>query len=410
MSLGLPAHLAPQAVRRSFIFGQHAVALTLLILTFFSVLVVQSEHTEIALWPAAMGLIPAIALLGMRERTLSSLWSVSYLAALALGAFVLVTVALGQPEPILDAAGFSFLGVKIAAIMVGGGGIGSLAGIGWAVTGYLTIEATVAAATVIAGGDVAFDGALFLVVVAAIIVIPIINPISRRQLVAQPRIHSAAQDELLAALRYKVEIKAAALMHDTVLNHLAAIADSKGEELGRGIAEQVRRDVESLVGEDWLTEAPTHANARSRLEWQHSGLFTAIQEGRMLGLEIETTGDLTAVGRLDRATSIALGLAVKQCLVNVIKHSGTEHAEVAVYGSGQLLSVLVVDSGLGFDESATTTSRFGLRVSVRKRMESVGGRVDVWSTPGRGTSIMIQVPLRDEHANIPAFEGGEPSG
>lgn len=129
----------------------------------------------------------------------------------------------------------------------------------------------------------------------------------------------------------------------------------------------------------------------------------------MLGLDVDTTGDLTAVGRLDRNTSIALGLAVKQCLVNVIKHSGTEHAEVAVYGSGQLLSVLVVDSGRGFVESTATTSRLGLRMSVRKRMEAVGGRVDVWSTPGRGTSIMIQVPLVEEAVHASAIDGDESS-
>ena len=114
-----------------------------------------------------------------------------------------------------------------------------------------------------------------------------------------------------------------------------------------------------------------------------------------MGLEIEATGDLAAVGRLDRESSIALGLAVKQCLVNVLKHSGTTHAEVAVYGSESALSVMVIDNGCGFSEAATGPDRLGLRSSVRKRIELVGGQVNVWSTPGRGTSIMIKIPVAE---------------
>jgi signal transduction histidine kinase len=98
------------------------------------------------------------------------------------------------------------------------------------------------------------------------------------------------------------------------------------------------------------------------------------------------------VARLDHESSTALGLAVKQCLVNVLKHSGTTQAEVAVYGSEADVSVMVVDTGKGFMETETGADRLGLRNSVRRRIEAIEGTVQVWSTPGRGTSIMIRVP------------------
>ena len=103
-----------------------------------------------------------------------------------------------------------------------------------------------------------------------------------------------------------------------------------------------------------------------------------------------------AVARLDRESSAALGLAVKQCLVNVLKHSGTTQAEVAVYGSDADVSVMVVDTGKGFTEAETGVDRLGLRNSVRRRIEAVEGTVQVWSTPGRGTSIMIRVPVETD--------------
>jgi signal transduction histidine kinase len=51
-----------------------------------------------------------------------------------------------------------------------------------------------------------------------------------------------------------------------------------------------------------------------------------------------------------------------------------------------------VDAGSGFEEAETGDDRLGLRQSVRRRIELVSGTVQVWSTPGRGTSVMIRVP------------------
>ncbi|MDQ1579164.1 MAG: hypothetical protein QOE21_1851, partial [Microbacteriaceae bacterium] len=53
---------------------------------------------------------------------------------------------------------------------------------------------------------------------------------------------------------------------------------------------------------------------------------------------------------------------------------------------------MVVDTGRGFSEGETGADRLGLRTSVRRRIEAIQGSVQVWSTPGRGTSIMIRIP------------------
>jgi signal transduction histidine kinase len=104
------------------------------------------------------------------------------------------------------------------------------------------------------------------------------------------------------------------------------------------------------------------------------------------------TGDFYAVGRLTRERDIAVGLAVKQCLVNVMRHAQVEHAEVVIIGSERDVSVMVIDSGRGFSEAHVGADRLGIRQSVRRRIEAVGGEVKVWSQPGRGTSVLIRVP------------------
>jgi len=55
--------------------------------------------------------------------------------------------------------------------------------------------------------------------------------------------------------------------------------------------------------------------------------------------------------------------------------------------------VMVIDSGSGFVEQSVGGDRLGLRQSIRGRIEGVGGSVQVWTTPGVGTSVSLTVPL-----------------
>jgi hypothetical protein len=209
---------------------------------------------------------------------------------------------------------------------------------------------------------------------------------------AQPSLHRAARDEQLSAMRYQIELKAAAVMHDTVLNHLAAIANAQEGALDPKLRDQIDRDLEVLVGEEWLLDSDGPADQDTHIEWRSSRLFRAVEESRELGLEVDVSGDVSAVSRLGVEHAAAVALATKQCLVNVLRHAGTDRAEVVVYGSEHEVSVMVIDTGKGFTEDETGADRLGLRHSIRRRIENVGGTVQVWSTPGKGTSVMIRVP------------------
>lgn len=393
MSLGIPAHLAPQALSRAFAKGQHAVALTCLSGALLLVFIFQWSNLELVLWPAALALMPLIALLWLNDRSRTTFSSVSYLIVGGAGVYWYAITFSSQTVPGLASEEFSFALPKVALLMVGGPGAGLVTGVLWATAGYLIAEIAVGVAVVESGQPLTFDLITFLTLLALFAILVLVDVGRRSSWRAQPRLHRAARDEQVAALRYRIEAKAAALMHDTLLSHLAAIANSTSATLPAALQVQVERDLEILIGEEWLSDGSAVVDAQARTDWRSSGLYAAIQESRLIGLEVESTGDLAAVARLDRESSAALGLAVKQCLVNVLKHSGTTQAEVAVYGSDSDVSVMVVDTGRGFTEAETGADRLGLRNSVRRRIEAVEGTVQVWSTPGRGTSIMIRVPV-----------------
>jgi CheY-like chemotaxis protein len=101
---------------------------------------------------------------------------------------------------------------------------------------------------------------------------------------------------------------------------------------------------------------------------------------------------------LSEEQAILLYQSVRELLINVAKHAKTSHATVSlvVEGSDQLL-LTVQDGGCGFNigsaEAKSAGEHFGL-LSVNERMEAMGGWLKVDSVPGRGTTIILGLPLK----------------
>ena len=92
--------------------------------------------------------------------------------------------------------------------------------------------------------------------------------------------------------------------------------------------------------------------------------------------------------------AILLFQSVRELLINVAKHAKTDRATVALRVDEQnRLCIEVQDRGRGFDPEADKTgSHFGL-FSVKERMEAMGGRLEVKSTPGQGTTVTLLLPV-----------------
>ena len=59
-------------------------------------------------------------------------------------------------------------------------------------------------------------------------------------------------------------------------------------------------------------------------------------------------------------------------------------------------------------EAETGSDRLGLRQSVRKRIERLGGSVVIWSRPGAGTSVLLTLPAGPAPAGTPASSAPTP--
>jgi signal transduction histidine kinase len=78
-------------------------------------------------------------------------------------------------------------------------------------------------------------------------------------------------------------------------------------------------------------------------------------------------------------------------LHNVLKHADATHARVRVhYGGGELV-LEIVDDGRGFDEAHVSQGHLGV-AGMRARAGLIGGRLEIESRPGTGTTVRVAVP------------------
>jgi two-component sensor histidine kinase len=87
-----------------------------------------------------------------------------------------------------------------------------------------------------------------------------------------------------------------------------------------------------------------------------------------------------------------LFLGFKEALNNAARHSAASEVWVRVRVQGHSLHVRVEDNGQGFDPAAARGGH-GL-ANMQARLQALGGRAEVRSQPGRGTSVTFHLPLQ----------------
>lgn len=102
----------------------------------------------------------------------------------------------------------------------------------------------------------------------------------------------------------------------------------------------------------------------------------------------------------DLRLRIFLFEAVRELLLNVVKHAGTDQVRVSLVRLDEdVLRLRVEDFGQGFDPKALTEAdkERGLGLSaLRERIDLMKGQVKVDSAPGRGTRVEITMPIKSE--------------
>ena len=95
---------------------------------------------------------------------------------------------------------------------------------------------------------------------------------------------------------------------------------------------------------------------------------------------------------LDEARSIVVFRIVQESLTNIGRYAQADQVRVCFGVSGRRLGVEIQDNGQGFDpQKQGMPTTFGL-LGMKERALALGGRLDIVSAPGQGTTIGLSIP------------------
>ncbi len=97
--------------------------------------------------------------------------------------------------------------------------------------------------------------------------------------------------------------------------------------------------------------------------------------------------------RLPLETEQALYRVTQEALANVARHSRARRVDISLVYNSDSIQLSLSDDGCGFDVS-TKSYGMGLR-SIRERVSSIHGTLQIQSAPGHGTRILIQAPIKN---------------
>lgn len=217
----------------------------------------------------------------------------------------------------------------------------------------------------------------------------------RRGLRRIAQIGLAHQAERQASETEAQRRQSARLLHDTVLATLTLLAHSgvgvSADALRQQAAEDARLLRQLRLGS---TPMPRFSGSYSLEPVGETTLGTTLESVKQRFLRMGLTVRWHGTGQVLLPNDVldAFLLALAECLENVRRHAGVTEADVTITESDDALRAVVTDAGVGFDPAAITTERLGFSESVVARLRDVGGNTRVFSTPGAGTTVMLEVP------------------
>lgn len=160
--------------------------------------------------------------------------------------------------------------------------------------------------------------------------------------------------------------------------------------------EEIIHKAEEIL-EDALTAVKEISNKLSPHLLTYYGLNSAIQSfvGKLeetSSLKIEFESNLSR--RLDMEIEAAIYRALIECVNNTIKHSFAKYIVIMLNDTGDQIQVHYKDDGIGYDMGETFSNQKGLGLfNLQNRIQTIGGRIALFSKPGKGVDYQIVVNL-----------------
>ena len=162
------------------------------------------------------------------------------------------------------------------------------------------------------------------------------------------------------------------------LNDAVALADDTLEKL-RAISHSLRPPALDAIGLNSVLERLCKSfTQRTQMPVSYVGM------------------DTTAISN---PIDICLYRILQEGLTNCAKHGQVSQVEVSLKRNGEVVQLSIQDNGQGFDLADTLSDQnetgIGL-IDMQERLESLNGRMNVYSKPGAGARLVATIPLEEK--------------
>lgn len=391
----LPREVAGRIITSAIARGAWAVnaasiALTIPILVEFAI-----RQGDLAALPVCVPILAGLVLLAVFAFFRPVRWvALVYLPLAAAGTVVYQLTLLAVHPTVQHDALFLFNRPAVSLVLIGVAGTSTLSGILWITMGLAVstitsfLVAAVARVPLLVGWGPVL---LFLLYLAAYLALEAIQGSQRRRL---PNFEELEEETRRLAREENLRARIAAAVHDTLLNDLSIVMTAP-DEIDERVSARLRSDIATLTSPEWLHESAEVVVTDDQDSSMRNQMMLMISDLQWRGLTVHVTGSGSGIYRLAADAATAIVDAIRACLENVLRHSGTNVAELDLAYTPDEVTVIVSDEGDGFDPDEVADDRLGLRHSIVERIRAVGGSVKIWSTPGEGTSVIMRVPVEE---------------
>lgn len=228
----------------------------------------------------------------------------------------------------------------------------------------------------------------------------------RDQLAAQI---GAARDALAAAQRGREKISRD--LHDGTIQSLYAIQLGLARTAGRLRSEPthagselmgIRQELDSVIAEirQFITEG-AEAERTVNLGLVLQAVVQRARAGTTVRIDLHCDPEASTHVTGDQAVQLAN--IAREALSNALRHGRPTQVTLGLRLQDRVVTLEVADDGCGFDPAALTLPGVGL-ASMSARAKDAGGTLDILSSSGQGTRIVVKLPMRAvmmEGADLP---------
>ncbi|HEX4130330.1 MAG TPA: two-component regulator propeller domain-containing protein [Pirellulales bacterium] len=203
-------------------------------------------------------------------------------------------------------------------------------------------------------------------------------------------------------------------LHDTLMQGFSGVTMEMQALAAQLPSSQERSALEEIIADagTCLRDARRSIAGLRHTDGDNSGLAMAIAQAAR---QIAEPHDVRLKLQLERAplnlpadVQYNVLRIAQEAITNAVKHSNGRNIEVALERTVRELRLRVRDDGVGFDAekaNRNATGHYGL-IGMRERANQIGGELHLSSAPGRGTTLMLVLPM-NHSAGSAAVESPE---